>query len=285
LLGLDPKKVGGQAFAELFELRSRQAAQSFVAAARVAPRVDNVHVELARDRAPVLLSGSMFRQEGSAQILVLLARFGETVSGVSKEDARLLSIVSAMPEAFVVTDADRRILSANAAFADLVQATTEAQVRGEPIERWIGRPGIDMDVLYSNLRTHGVVRHFSTVARGEFGSNEDVEVSAVSSTGSEPCLGFTIRSVALRAGRERLGGRELPRTVEQFTDLVGRVPLKNLVRETTDLIERLCIEAALELTRDNRASAAEMLGLSRQGFYAKLRRYGLGELDDLGSSS
>ena len=71
----------------------------------------------------------------------------------------------------------------------------------------------------------------------------------------------------------------MPRTVEQFTDLVGRVPLKNLVRETTDLIERLCIEAALELTRDNRASAADMLGLSRQGLYAKLRRYGLGDLD------
>jgi DNA-binding NtrC family response regulator len=80
-------------------------------------------------------------------------------------------------------------------------------------------------------------------------------------------------------GKDRLGGRELPRTVEQFTDLVGRVPLKSLVRETTDLIERLCIEAALELTRDNRASAADMLGLSRQGLYAKLRRYGLGDLD------
>ena len=41
----------------------------------------------------------------------------------------------------------------------------------------------------------------------------------------------------------------------------------------------LCIEAALELTRDNRASAAEMLGLSRQSLYVKLRRYGLGDLD------
>ncbi len=44
------------------------------------------------------------------------------------------------------------------------------------------------------------------------------------------------------------------------------------------MIERLCIEAALELTDDNRASAAEMLGLSRQGFYSKLRRHGLGDL-------
>jgi transcriptional regulator PpsR len=125
------------------------------------------------------------------------------------------------------------------------------------------------------------VRRFSTFVRGEFGSNEDVEVSAVAALDDrDPCIGLTLSVVASRGGRERLGGRELPKTVEQFTDLVGRVPLKNLVRETTDLIERLCIEAALELTEDNRASAAEMLGLSRQGFYAKLRRYGLGDLDD-----
>ena len=71
----------------------------------------------------------------------------------------------------------------------------------------------------------------------------------------------------------------MTRSVEQLTELVGRVSLKELVRETTDVIERLCIEAALELTRDNRASAAEMLGLSRQSLYVKLRRYGLGDLE------
>ena len=49
------------------------------------------------------------------------------------------------------------------------------------------------------------------------------------------------------------------------------------MRESTDVIEALCIEAALKLTRDNRASAAEILGLSRQSLYTKLRRYGIGE--------
>jgi DNA-binding NtrC family response regulator len=58
---------------------------------------------------------------------------------------------------------------------------------------------------------------------------------------------------------------------------VGRISLKELVRETTDIIERLSIETALEMTGDNRASAAEMLGLSRQSLYVKLRRYGLAE--------
>jgi DNA-binding NtrC family response regulator len=56
------------------------------------------------------------------------------------------------------------------------------------------------------------------------------------------------------------------------------VPLKEIVRDTTDLIEQLCIEAALQLTNDNRASAAEMLGLSRQSLYVKMRRYELGDL-------
>ena len=69
------------------------------------------------------------------------------------------------------------------------------------------------------------------------------------------------------------------RSANQLTELVGRVPMKELVRETTDMIEKMCIEAALELTRNNRASAADLLGLSRQSFYIKLRRYGLLESD------
>jgi len=67
------------------------------------------------------------------------------------------------------------------------------------------------------------------------------------------------------------------RSVEQLTKLVGRVPLKEIVRETTDMIERMCIEAALDITQDNRASAAEVLGLSRQSLYVKLRRFDIGE--------
>ena len=61
---------------------------------------------------------------------------------------------------------------------------------------------------------------------------------------------------------------------------MGRVPLKHIVGETTDLSEQLCIETALRTTSDNRASAAQMLGLSRQRPYVKLRRHGIGDLGD-----
>lgn len=280
LLGKPVKKLVGGAFTELFDDPSRRIAQSFVAALLVAPRVDNVHVALAESKEPLLLSGALLRQEGAGSIIVMLSRVdGGAAASVEKAGAML--VMEQMPDAFVLTDRDRRILMANAAFVELVQLASEERARGEPIEKWIGRPGVDVDVLFANLQTHGVLRHFSTVARGEHGTIVDIDVSGIDvSNGARRFLGFCIRPDDIRSGRERLGGRELPRTAEQFTDLVGRVSLKNLVRETTDLIERLCIEAALDITKDNRASAAEMLGLSRQALYTKLRRYGLGDLDD-----
>jgi transcriptional regulator PpsR len=113
-----------------------------------------------------------------------------------------------------------------------------------------------------------------------------VEISAVAvPDGEEPCCGFTIRDVGQRLSSERRASAERPRSVEQLTELVGRVPLKDLVRESTDMIERLCIEAALELTNDNRASAAEILGLSRQSLYAKLHRHGLADVDTAASTA
>jgi DNA-binding NtrC family response regulator len=95
--------------------------------------------------------------------------------------------------------------------------------------------------------------------------------------GGQPCFGFAIRDVGRRIRVTPEAEKAFPRSLEHLNEVIGRVALKDIVREATDVIERLCIEAALDLTGDNRASAAEMLGLSRQSLYVKLRRYGLGD--------
>jgi transcriptional regulator PpsR len=179
---------------------------------------------------------------------------------------------------------DGRVITANAAFLELAQLPTEEQARGESLTRWIGRTGVDLDILTANLRQHGSVRLFSTTLRGELGEAAEVEISAVTvMNGGQPCFGFAIRDVGRRLQREPRIERALPRSLEHLTELIGRVALKDLVREATDVIERLCIEAALNLTGDNRASAAEMLGLSRQSLYVKLRRYGMGDPEAAGA--
>ena len=57
--------------------------------------------------------------------------------------------------------------------------------------------------------------------------------------------------------------------------LIGSTPMKDIVAQTADVVERMCIETAIEMTGNNRVAAAEMLGLSRQSLYVKLRKYGL----------
>ncbi|MEL6324449.1 MAG: helix-turn-helix domain-containing protein, partial [Pseudomonadota bacterium] len=158
----------------------------------------------------------------------------------------------------------------------LANLAGDQEAAGATLKDFLGRSGTDLNVLSSSLRKHEVVRNFATMMRDRFGREEQVEVSAVTAPyGDSDVYAFSVRSVARRLSESPRLSRQLPNSASQFTDLVGRVPLKDIVRDSTVLIEKLCIEAALEITDNNRASAAEMLGLSRQGLYSKIKRAGL----------
>lgn len=283
LMGEAARKLVGTTFPEGFDEDSVRQVNTLLAAVRAVGKGDDIRVRLNGQDRECLLSATLFRQENTTFFLVRLAPF-RVDPAESTATRSLLKVIESAPDALVVTDAAGRVLTANRAFLDLSEMAAESQVKGESLDRWLGRSGVEFNVLMTNLRQHGTVRLFASRMTGEHGGLTEVEVSAVAVPhGDQTCLGFTIRNVGRRVAQETLAGRTQPRSPNQLTELVGRVPLKELVRESTDLIERLCIEAALELTSDNRASAAEMLGLSRQSLYVKLRRYGLGDLDGEGS--
>jgi transcriptional regulator PpsR len=277
------RRTLGRSIGEFFDPVSVAAAQSMLETVRFAGKAEEIPVRLLDVTQEYVLSASLFRQENSSHFLVRLSRVGASTntSLVPKTKSTLLKVVEQLPDGFVVTDPVGQILTVNTSFLDLAELASEEQARLRTLDQFIGEPGVDFNVIAANLREHGSVRNFATRMRGENGAVEDVEITAVSALdGEQPCLGFTIRYSGRRAPKQPgTDSRAMTRSVEQLTELVGRVSLKDLVRESTDIIERLCIEAALELTNDNRASAADMLGLSRQSLYVKLRRYGLGELD------
>lgn len=276
------RRVVGRPFLDLVDATSRGNAAALLAAARSSGRGEDVRVRLGGTDAPeVTLGASLFKAETATLLLLRMAPLGQAAANRSRDgsDAALLRVVEDMPDAFVATDLQGRVLTANRAFADLVQLPAGEVLAGQSLERWLGRSAVDLNVLIGTLKQHGLVRLFPTTLRSAYGAPLQVEISAVSVTqGATPCLGFAIRDVERRLSADTARPREMPRSPGQLAELVGRVPLKDIVGETTDLIERMCIEAALQLTRDNRASAAEMLGLSRQSLYVKLRRYGLGDL-------
>ena len=283
LLGLNSRRVAGRGFPEVFEPDSAAPVSAMLASVRAGGRSTDVRARLADGSRDLLVAASVFREERSTLLLVRATALDSDKLQELMPSARklYLDLAEASLDGFLVTDKEGKILAANPSFLDLVQIASEEQALGESLESWLGRPGVDLNVLLAQLRDHGSVRMFITTLRGANGSSADVEISAVAMPGTEPpCYGFTVRDIGPRVNAAQRTAPPLTRSVEQLTELVGRVPLKGIVRETSEIIERLCIEAALELTNDNRASAAEMLGLSRQSLYVKLRRYGLGDLVD-----
>jgi transcriptional regulator PpsR len=279
MLGEAPKGLQGKTLLELFEPKSRPVVQALLTALEAGARPANVRAQLrSQKESDVTVAATLFRQAGSA---LTLLRFSpdDPATAVATRGSRTLATLDAMPEGFVVTDENQHILCANAAFCELVHQANENQVIGQPLDRWLGRPGVDLPILLATLREHRSVRNFATIIRSDFGpSQEGLVTAAAALDGMTPCLGFTIRAVSSRIWAAQSTPAS-PRSVEQLRELVGRVPLKDLVRESADLIEKLCIEAALDVSGNNRASAAQLLGLSRQGLYSKLRRHGLPEFD------
>lgn len=257
------------------------ARDDFVAYLGAAEAIDDVApatLKLAGDRGDAEIHARLFRQARTALLIVRVTPADATAAG-HQHDAMIGEVIERMPDAFVLINRDLNVVTANAAFLELAELASVDRVVGARLGTWLGRPGIDLELIVGQLREHGSVRNVATILRAASGEQEEIEVSGVvASSGAGECYGFTIRDVGRRLRDAPAVVRDIPRSVEQLTDLVGRMSLKDIVRESTDLVERLCIEAALAFTSDNRASAAEILGVSRQSLYSKLHRHGLGNL-------
>lgn len=273
-------KLIGRNFPWGFGEDGKNAIESLLSQVRAAGNSEPLTLRYeAMDRMVRVAATLLRREDGLYYLVRLTSEQAQQGWGGSKS---LSEIIQRAPDAFVITDPAGKILSANAAFRDICQLSTELQAQGQPLDRWVGRAGVDVDLLRKNLKQRDQVNRFLTSLRPEYGEPVDIELSAVAALDAEqPSLGFVIR----RSAREPIATSPKPdeplaQSLRDMTELIGRVPLKELVRETSDIIERLCIEAALKTTNDNRASAAELLGLSRQSLYVKLRRYGLGDNGD-----
>lgn len=292
-------KIVGTALASLFAAQAGDPLAAAVAAARSLGKHERLLTELAATQLDVAVSLASFRQEQASFLLVRLAPLASAEpkrgkAGASANTKQALAssgfesaFVRNAADALAFTDSAGRVVAVNPAFARLAQLSSEEQARGESLDRWLGRTGVEMSVLLANLRDSGAAGLFSTELRGALGLVTDVEIaaSALAVTAGHAGAGaaafaFAVRDVGRRlAPSEQALPTKVPASVAQLTELVGRVPLKQIVAETSDLIERLSIETALTMTKDNRAMAAQLLGLSRQSLYVKLRRFGMGGLD------
>jgi transcriptional regulator PpsR len=191
-------------------------------------------------------------------------------------DKSIEALVRTAAEAIVLTDSEGGLVWANESFLALAAIPAAAHAVGKPLDDFFQWSSVERDVLFDTVRRHGRVPTFSGTIRSANGQLTTVDLSAVAMQGSNPAgFGFVMRAVEPGGAGNGRGNSDLMRTAEKLVEMVGRVPMKDLVRDTTDVIERMCIEAALRLTGNNRASTARVLGLSRQALYLKMNRFGI----------
>jgi transcriptional regulator PpsR len=255
-------------------VEERESFQAMLQRVRQSGRAPGVLLHLGPERTGWLARASLMTSEPGPVFMIQLApATGPQFANSPPEHTALEAFVDRLPDAFVVIDRDGIIRRANRAFLDLVQIAGEGAVLGEPLSRWLCRPGADLSVLLANLNRHDSVRLFATTIQGDLGADTAVEISAVGDFASRPrYIALLLRDVERRMPVAE-NASNLQSALAAIIEQSGKTALRTLVRDTVGLVERHYIGAALDLTEGNRTAAAEMLGISRQGFYKKLSQY------------
>ena len=277
-LGLKPEALSGATFASLFSDRSASELTESLMNASLSDDAEPVSVRTSRTRTRLSIYPVVFRAAGQRVLMCRLV--GEHDVSTATQDSsasHAAALFRNTPDSVVFMDLRGTILSVNDAFQDLLGAAHLSDVVGHPMSEYLARGQIDMNVFLENVERAGHMRLYATKLVNELGARVPVEVSATKiDAGTTATIALILRDVSRLEGvRKSEGGGTLPDPGRNVMDLVGSASLKDIVAETTDVVEKMCIETAVHLTRNNRVAAAEMLGLSRQSLYVKLRKYGL----------
>lgn len=276
LLGISrADAIGRDIGAELSGLTSAELIDA-AASARADEPAPRLEVSARRTMQSMTLSPRLFRAAGERLLICRLDPVSKADhSSVSPLDSNLRQLYSQTVDGIVFTDANGLIQSASESFLNLVDAPTLDSVQGRSLADYLARGAIDLTVLLDHAKRAGHMRLYATRLKTDFAGQLPVEISAIwISTRERPTMGLIMRdSSRIEALRAGVGNGEA--NVASIMEMVGGSPLKEIVSEMTNVVEKLCIETALELTRNNRVAAAEMLGLSRQSLYVKLRKFGL----------
>jgi transcriptional regulator PpsR len=276
LLGGQRSELVGAAIAQEFEGRRRGEFLESLANLAVTESSGPIELIARRSQKRVFITPTVFRAAGER---VLLCQLDTSEGGQAASDELADNIARLYHEGvdgIVFTDGDGNIRAANEAFLNLTDTANIAAVRGRSLTDFLARGAVDLRVLLDNVKRTGQLRLYATRLTTDFMGQIAVEISATwLNDRPNPILALVVRDASRADTLRRPAFGQPDDGVRNVMELVGSSTLKDIVAETTDVIEKMCIETALELTRNNRVAAAEMLSLSRQSLYVKLRKYGL----------
>jgi transcriptional regulator PpsR len=269
----------GKSFLSLFPASELSKAVNFLKSVQDTDETSILKTLLSNGEA-TQISATSFINSGIPYLLLNLKPLDlAKASSLLDADSLTVKAIENNAYGFVVCTPEGLILKVNKAFNKLSATRGEQDLIGTNIRNYLGPERSDFDHMMQSLKGKASSQSCVSSITNANSSIKLVDISAVSVAQPRACIGMIFRQVDSRQNKGARIDKKLVRSSQELSMLVGKVPLKDILAETTDLIEQLCIKAALDLTQDNRVSASEILGLSRQSLYIKLRKYGLVDLN------
>ena len=240
------RRLVGAPLAGLFEASQAERLQNLLAAARSVGPPEALRARLASDGEEVAVSASVFRQDDAAFVLVRLAAQRDAPpaarlrsvggaaapadNGAASHAAGLHAAVR--PTAWCSPTPAAACCRPTAPSSTLAQLSAEEQARGQPLDRWLGRTGVELGVLIANLRQRGTRAACSsprcaanTAAAPRSRSRRRCSMTA---RRQRARLRACATSSAALQARAAFGARWPCRVRSgELTELVGRMPLKD----------------------------------------------------------
>ena len=192
-------------------------------------------------------------------------RTTEQLASTNDLGATLARLVDSATEGVAVTDVDGCVLVANPAFLKLVQASTEASVRGKPLSDWLSLPDAPFERLLSDVRRDGMTEYAPSHLLTGGALLRPVEVAAtLLGEIDPPCIGFSIRLVTDAKGELELTVEPIQTAVKVLCDQIGSAALPELMRRAAEVLQRNFIRVAIERAGADLNKAASLLGINRQ---------------------
>lgn len=277
LLGKGREALVDRSLAEEFESKGRDDVVARLVSAASEQSTSPVVAKSTPGKRKLSLTPTLFRGANGQMLLCKIKMAGGHETSADQLQVQLTELYQNGVDAIVFVDAGGNILSSNEAFPKLMDVTHSQSIQGRSIAEFFSRGTVDVNVMLENARRTGSMRLYATKLKSEHGFERAVEISTtLINAGGQTIFGMIIRDTK----RVETGGRAPSKQItdvdmQSVIELIGGQSLKDIVARTTDVVEKMCIETAVEMTSNNRVAAAEMLGLSRQSLYVKLRKYGL----------
>ena len=269
------RAIGGR-LQSLFDTRKTGDIVETLANQAVSPSKKPFTAQLPDKGGMVEIHPSLYRAAGERMLLCRLLPAGEAVARNDDLKRNVLELYHDGPEAIVFVSDGGDILSANDAFLEMLHVGHDISLRGRSFSDYLQRGTVDFKVMAENATRAGRMRNYATKMAGDYGSPRPVEVSVTKlAAGAKVVFAFVIRDASKIDPSNAKAAAPADDSMRSVVELVGSATLKEIVAETTNVVEKMCIETAVELTMNNRVAAAEMLGLSRQSLYVKLRKFDL----------